>query len=67
MTSEETFAPAASAAVTGTSSRSPTGTRASLTVFSPSAGATPAGIGSACPATVMEPMANDAVPGLPIS
>ena len=53
--------------LTGTSRRRPSGVSASLTVFSTSAGETPAGIGSACPATVTEPMAKEAVPGLPIA
>ena len=61
------MAPAASAALTGTSSRSPAGASASFTDFRASAGAGPAGSGSACPATVTEPIVNEAVPGLPIA
>ena len=66
-TSDDTVAPAASAALTGTSSRSPAGASASFKDFSVSAGAAPAGTGSACPATVTEPMVNPAVPGWPMA
>ena len=65
-TSEDTAAPAASPAATGSSSRSPSGARASFTDLRTSAGAAPAGIGSAWPATVADPIVNEAVPGWPI-
>src|SRR2546428_68381 len=53
--------------VPGGRSRGRGGAAASFPALSTSAGPARAGTGSACPATVTEPIVNEAVPGLPIA